>query len=136
MIFKNRKPRNQTPEKIFVNCELLPYLRKIGCSFNVIEAKATFNKASGRYKSQTVTPGYPDISGNFSNGHALYIEAKAPGKRSTLSSLQKMFLTEKIESNAFAAVIDSVDYLKDLLNKWSNLESFELKRNLLKSELP
>lgn len=127
------KRKNNTPELDFIANELRPYLISQNIDYDVIEAKSTFSEATMTYTSQAVVPGYPDISGNFSNGLAVYIEVKAPGKRRTLRPDQREFLIRKINSNAFASVTDSVEHLDDLIKRFKISKD---RKELLLKDLP
>jgi len=61
--------------------------------------------------------GVPDIVGCL-RGRFVGIECKAPGKRSTVTELQKMRLQEIAAAGGFTAVVDSVSDLRDLLDTW------------------
>jgi len=127
------KRTNTSPEKDFVHDVLAPHLRSIGCSINIIESKATYSEKAKRYTMQSVAPGYPDLSGNFNNGLALYIEAKAPGSRKLISAEQFDFLVSKINTNAFAACVDSIDYFSQLLKEYKESDN---KKSILLKALP
>lgn len=133
-----KKPRakpNGKPEEKVVK-EILAYLRSLGFSLSIIEAKATYSEASGTYRGSTVKAGYPDISGCTPNGLAVYVEAKAPGKRSTLREDQRIFLIEKIKNNCFAICADSVKYCESIVERFRACNSSLEKQALLLSELP
>lgn len=125
--------KNNKPEEDFIHNELVPFLKSINIDHNVIEAKSTFSEKSQRYSMQSVAPGYPDISGNFPNGLAVYIEAKAPGCRSRLRKDQSDFLIRKINSNSFACVTDSIEHLKNLIDKFKTTDN---RKALLLKDLP
>lgn len=121
--------RNEHPEKEVVKA-ILEYGKTKGWDIEVIDAKAVFNEKEGRYLTGQVAPGYPDVSGNNGLGHALYIEAKAPGKRSTVRDDQVTFLLRKIGTNSFAVVVDSTELLEELYNGWllaENKKAFLLR---------
>lgn len=130
-----KKKRNKKPEKEAVK-EMLSWLRGYGFSVNEIEAKAVYNPKAGRYVSGQVSAGYPDISGNDKHGCAVYVEAKAKGKRSTVSELQVEFLKEKIKTNCFAVVSDSADFLATAYKFWVGIDDYSNKRKYLMSLLP
>jgi len=128
---------NQKPEKE-VETACMDWLKAFGFDMNVIESKAVFNPQSGRYISGQVKAGYLDSSGNDSQGHACYVEFKAPGRRSTLSDKQREFALRKIDTNAFAVVVDSADLLNDFYRCWRKIfrqDKFEA-RQYLKKLLP
>lgn len=123
-----------SPEADFV-IEFLTFTKKHSkfFSLNVIEAKGVYDPDAGRYSNGQVEPGYPDISGNNSNGIAMYLEAKAPGKRGTISLGQYMFLMRKIEMNCFAICFDSIDYFKSTYKTWLSLDGLARQKYLIKS---
>lgn len=124
-----RKKTNDKPEARFL-LELKKYLTNLGWDVTIIEAKASYSEESGRYTHGAVAAGYPDLSGNMPNGLAVYIETKAPGKRSTIRPAQHEFLTRKISSNCFAICCDSVIYFDRVFAEWSqapNRKAFLLK---------
>jgi len=125
------KRHNAKPEKE-VEEEVLEWCRSCGWDVNVIEAKSTWNERAGRYISQSVTPGYPDISGNTDVGLSIYIELKAPGKRSTLRPEQYSFLLRKINTGCFAVCVDSASYLETIWKAYNNCYN---RREFLKSIL-
>lgn len=131
-----RTPRkkNKKPEKV-VEKDCLDWLDKHGFSINVVESKAVYSKAAGNYiRGQTVA-GFPDLVGNDKDGHAVFIELKAPGKRSTIRPAQVDFLLNKIKTNCFAVCVDSVAYLSTAYALWSELEG-ENAKEYLHSLLP
>jgi len=104
---------NKKPEKL-VEFAVLAYCKDVGWSVDVVDSKASFSKAAGVYKKNVTAAGFPDIVGNLPSGIAVFIELKAKGKLKTLKSHQRMFLEEKLESNCFAAVVDSAELLHNL----------------------
>lgn len=111
--------KNQKPEKQ-VEKDCLDWSKRNSVFLHVIESKAVFSQAAGRYLSGQAESGFPDIVGNDSSGRVLYIELKALGKRSTLSPAQYLFLTEKIKQNCFAVVVDSADLLHEYYYSWKS----------------
>jgi len=130
------RKRYGSPEADFV-VEFLTFIKKYPKHFslNVIEAKGVYDIDAGRYGTGQVSPGYPDISGNNADGIAMYLEAKAPGKRGNLSAGQYMFLKNKAEMNCFAICFDSINYFKKTYKTWCAL-SREKRTAYLISELP
>lgn len=59
-------------------------------------------------------PGCPDIIGHLPGGRALYIEVKA--RRGTLSQPQREFLARAEADGCVAAVVRSVDELRDVID--------------------
>lgn len=116
--FKKNKPRDKKkkykkPEQEMVD-KILKWCRSQGMDLNVIESSGGSNK----YGAVTVKAGYSDISGNDKNGYAVYIEAKAKDRRCTLKGHQYEFLKRKINSGAFAMVIDNVEHLANYYFTW------------------
>lgn len=124
--------RNGKPEAEFL-LKLRRHLKSIGWSVHIIEAKASYSEDSGRYTHGAVSSGYPDLSGNMPNGLAVYLEVKAPGKRSTIRPAQHQFLIDKINTNCFAIVCDSIEYFDSTFSKW---QSTDMKKAYLLRELP
>lgn len=125
--------KNNAPEKEAVKL-ILDWCKSQSWSVTVIEAKAVFNRAANRYMtSQVGTKGFCDIVGNDNEGRAVFIEAKALGKRATVKQHQIDFLKSKIESNCFACVTDSPENLKTQYVSW--LQSLD-KKSFLISQLP
>jgi len=129
-----RKKKNENQEGPVV-LEIKKGLTALGFDLNIVEAKAVYNHAAGRYISGQVDPGYPDLSGNGPNGESVFIEVKASGKRSTLRLEQYAFLKNKIDKNCFAICADSFEYALNAFNTWIKL-SPALRRDFLLAELP
>lgn len=126
------KRTNNDPENQVVG-EMLDYLRSINCSVHVFEAKSTYSPEMQRYISQSITPGHPDIAGNFPNGLAIYVEAKAPSKLKTLRPKQYDFLVNKISTNCFAVCVDSVSLLEKHIEEFRKSDN---RKKYLLSVLP
>lgn len=128
------KPRrsNEKPEAEFMLL-LKKHLDSLGWSVDIVESKGVYNEEAGRYMHGKTRPGYPDISGNLPNGIACYVEVKAPGRRSTVRPDQHQFLIEKIDTNCFAIVCDSIEYLERVYGEWIKSDA---KKALLLKELP
>lgn len=123
---------NKKPEAEFVLI-LLNHLKDIGFSIDVVEAKGVYSEDAQRYIHGKTRPGFSDFVGNDPSGHSVYIEVKAPGKRSTLRPEQREFLIEKISTNAFAIVCDSVEYFTSTYANWRQANN---KKAYLLKELP
>lgn len=130
---KSRSKKNSKPEKEFVK-KLLQHLRNRGFSVNVVESKAVYNPKIGRYLSSQAIPGHSDISGCDPDGIAVFIECKAKGRRSTLKLNQYQFLMDKIEKNAFAVCVDSIEFFDEVYEEFKTLPK-NLKKDLLKMNL-
>jgi hypothetical protein len=135
-VLPKKKKKNTSPESDFVK-SFLKFVKTLDGYFEIhtIEAKAVWNVEAGRYVNGQAESSFPDMVGNDKYGNVLYIEAKAPGKRSTLSLGQYEFLKRKIEMNCFAVCIDSVDLFKELYKKWLK-GSGDSRKQLLINELP
>jgi hypothetical protein len=101
---------NASPEKDLEKI-ILEWMRKNGFHVNVVESKATFSHTQQRFISNSVKSGFADIVGNHNSGIAVFVELKAPGRRSTLRENQREFLLSKIETGCFAVCVDSVEML-------------------------
>lgn len=111
----------------------MAWLKSNGFSCNVVEAKAVFNQAAGRYISSQAIPGMSDIIGNDQNGVGVYIELKAKGRLSTVSYKQINFLKEKISTNCFAVCVDSADMLDKMYRHWLKLKKEERFKYLMET---
>lgn len=135
----NGKPRkkNSSPEKE-VEKEVLEWCQKLGIDVNVIESKAVYSVAAGRYLRGQVSTGFPDLVGNTRDGIAVYVELKARGRLSTVKAHQLEFITRKIRQGAFACVVDGSGRLGDLFSRWSLLikQSRTEAENYLIKSLP
>lgn len=127
---------NQKPEQTVVRAILI-WCRQAGWDVEEIEAKAKYNTTTGRYTGRAASPGLSDLCGNTPDGLAIYIEVKAEGKRtgSSLRDNQRAFLTRKIQTNCFAILADSVEYVQNTWNHFLSLPSQE-RKTFLMNELP
>lgn len=122
--------KNKKPEAV-IEAEIYKHLNSIGWSIDFYES-STFG-INPEYQDYKVRPGHSDLAGCMPNGTAAYIEVKNKGKRSTLSSTQREFLVEKINSNAFAVCADSLDYVLKSFEAWLSAPS---RKAFLLKELP
>lgn len=108
---RSTKP-NARPEKE-VEKEVTDWLNQNGFFCHVVESKAVYSKGAGRYlKGQTVS-GMPDVIGVCPDfGIGAFVELKAKGRLSNLSSNQKHMLRSFIEHDAFAVCVDSSSLLE------------------------
>lgn len=128
---KPARAPSTNPERAFAH-QLLKHMRANGFSMDIVDS-STFNKQAGYHTQSVHTVGFSDLVGCCLEGRAIYIEVKAPGKRNTLRPAQRVFLTAKINSNAFAIVCDS---LQSFDVQWASfLLSVDRKRYLL-DQLP
>jgi len=105
---KNEKPEKQTEK------EVLQLLRSKGWFVEVVESKAVFSQAAGRFLRGQATTGFVDIVGCTSSGQSVAIELKALGRRSSLREQQREFLNQVICRGGFGCVVDSAAFLESL----------------------
>lgn len=130
------KRTNKKPEKQVVK-DIMSFGRKfLKLDLTIVESKATYSPASGHFTGRPTSESVSDIIGNDANGIAVYIEAKARGKRHMLKPHQKAFLERKIKSNCFAIVCDSIEYLNSAYKRWSEISTPQNKIIFLLSLLP
>lgn len=136
---RESRPRrkNSNPEAQVVNA-VMAWLKDNGFSCHVVESKATYSKAAGRFVRSKTTVGFSDITGATPNGLACYIEVKAVGRRGTLRASQRAFLMAKIQLGAFAVVVDSVRCLEQIWNAFEHRRKIgpQLAKALLFRHLP
>lgn len=120
---------NARPEKL-VEKVVMAWLNQNGFYCHVVESKAVYSQSAGRYlKGQTVS-GMPDIIGVAPhNGLGCFIELKAKGRRSTLSSNQKHFLKSVIELDAFAVCVDSETLLETYYREFTRLNQEDRQKS-------
>jgi hypothetical protein len=131
--YKRNEPReqrrNNKPEAV-IETSIYEKLIELGWSVDYYES-STFGLTNQYSQDYKVRPGHSDLGGNLPNGIACWIECKDKGKRSNLSDNQRQFLIEKISTNCFAIVADSIESVLDQYNQWLNCEN--KKAYLLKS---
>lgn len=130
---KNNKIK---PEKL-VEQEVRFWAFQMGFSLDVYDSKMiVFGGQKRRNPGLQVSTS--DLVGNDSNGLALYIELKAPGECDVCRIGQHQFLTRKILSNAFGAVVSSSKDLEQLYKTWLSLRknSFKEANDYLLDKLP
>jgi len=113
---KGPQRRNKKPEKD-VEKDCLKWMRDSGFDVNIIEAGGGRNA----YGATTVSPGFADCAGNDKDGYAVYVEFKAPSRRSSLREHQRRFLRRKIRTNAFSICVDSCSLLSVSYRIWRGL---------------
>jgi len=130
--------KNKRPEIIKTVIPCWQWLRQNGFDISIIESKATYSQSQGRYMRSNAEIGYTDISGNSKMGLAVYIECKAPGRRSDLRGGQREFLKRKIHTHCFAVVVDSPQLLESLYVEYRKIrsESFDQAVQFLLDQLP
>lgn len=91
------------------------------------EAKARYNPETNAYTSKVMPVGVPDRMGLTPQGEPVYVEIKAPGKRSTFNIdrnyRQRNFLILKINYGAFGCVVDSVELLEQTYINWVKVKN-------------
>lgn len=125
---KNQKPEKELEKQILAACE------QWGFDLHVVEAKAVYSEKAGRYLRGQTEAGLPDLVGNL-EGLSVWIELKAPGRRSTLKEHQRAFLVRKIEAGCFAVCVDSAEGLYDLTRAFLSTRSSD-RCQLLLDHLP
>lgn len=138
---KKKTTRNAKPEKE-VEKACMDLMKSWGWSVSIFEAKATWNPQRNCWMNQAMKAGTCDCMGSTDEGISVAVEFKALGKRSSFNTekrhLQKQFILDKIESNAFACVVDSGAMLTEIYNEWKKYRLIDLgqaKRYLI-SMLP
>lgn len=136
-----KRERNKSPEKD-VERECLKWMRAQGWTVNIYEAKAKWNAQAERFTGTGMKFGTCDCMGNTDDGISVAVEFKAPGALSSFNSerryLQKKFILDRINTNAFACVVDSANRLEAIYLEWRYLRagSLEAARNFLLRALP
>jgi hypothetical protein len=128
------KRRNKKPEKE-TESSCLRWMRSLGWDVDVIEAKGGMNQ----FGVINVKSGFSDVCGNTSNGQAVFVEFKAPGKLRNLKPHQRQFLIKKINTGCFALVTDRVEHLKFIWETYQNYrrrKHFDTAKKYLLSKLP
>lgn len=87
------------------------------------------------WRQTSVIVGHPDLAGVSAQGHPVYIETKAPGRRSTVRVAQHSFLIEVIKRGGFGVVSDSLEYTVSAYNHYLGLSQLE-RAEYLMVELP
>lgn len=123
--------KNNAPERDVVR-EIIQWCEENSWSVCVINSSSVYSEKEDRYLTAQAPAGYPDLSGCTPLGVFAGLEIKAPGRRSTMSDDQMLFLIQKIERGAFAGVFDSVDLLESTYMEWLKSENKKafLLRNL------
>ena len=131
---KPKRRKNKKPERE-VERQVMAWLNKNGFSCHVVESKAVYSPSAGRYVRGQAVSGFTDIVGCDKNGTAVFIELKAPGRKSTIKEHQRAFITEKIRHNCFALCTDSVNFLSSSYENWIKISHLN-KQVFLYSLLP
>ncbi len=135
-----RRPRKNLKPEFEFKKVAVAWLESNGWCVDIVESKAVYNFAAGRYDHGQAEAGFSDIVGVTPYfGVAAFIELKAPGKLRTLKPHQRDFLVKKINADAFAVCVDSVELLDDLYVGWKHCretKAFEGAKIYLKMNLP
>lgn len=130
------KNKGFSPEKL-VEQQVLAWAFENRWSLHVFDSKAI--RRGDRMQSNPGIPvGCPDLLGNCPCGFAAYIELKKHNADGVCRISQRNFLLQKIDSNAFACVVDSPEKIEQLYEKWVALReiSWNVARDLLRKALP
>lgn len=123
---KESRAHYEKPEKE-VEKSCLEWMRSGGWSVQIFEAKATFDPKRGVWRQQAMRAGVCDCMGNDKDGQSVVIEFKAKGKLSSFNRpgnyKQRQFITDKINTNSFACVVDSKERLEQIYTKWRELRA-------------
>ena len=134
---KEKKTKNQSPEKI-VEKEIIAWCKSRGFDISIVESKAVFSRAAGRYLRGQTKAGFSDMAGVTGDGTGAFIELKAKGRLSTISRSQFDFLYSKIRKGAFACCVDSADLINKIYSDWLELKTSdpEMAKKVLQEYLP
>lgn len=119
----------------FVESQVLAWAFQRGWSLDVVDSKAIRGAQDRFVRNSGVKVGTSDLVGCTDSGLAVYLELKRPGKRDLCRLEQRQFLERKIDSNAFALVVDDLEYLQTVYLHFVSLDLKE-RRDYLKSLLP
>jgi hypothetical protein len=133
------KRKHTKPEKE-VEKACMDWMRSQGFNVQVIDSSASWNGRAWTQKS--AKQGTVDCLGNTADGTSVAVEFKAKGKLSSFHSernqRQVHFIIDKIDTNCFACVVDSVERLARIYNEWlkQRAKGQSCARAYLLSELP
>lgn len=112
-----QKKKNKHPEKEVERLCML-WMRSQGWDVQIYEAKNTFNHRTQTWSSKSMQAGTVDCQGVMPNGIFVAVEFKAPARLRSFNRLsnqkQKDYVITKIGSNAFVAVVDSLELLQKI----------------------
>jgi hypothetical protein len=131
---KGVKKKNGKPEQLVVKA-VMEWGKRVGCDLHIVESKAVYSKAAGRYLHTQTSESLPDIIGNWKD-LSLWIEVKAKGRRSTLKPHQKDFLERKIQQGCFAVCVDDVQDLDLIFQKFQVATPGMIREGILLDHLP
>lgn len=138
---KSLKPKrkNKSPEKD-VERECVIWMKEQGWDVQIVSAKAQYNPKAGRWISQAISAGTVDCIGVMPTGVFVAVEFKSKGALGQFNRphniRQRQYIKDKIASNAFACVVDSVKLLQSIYEAWIGLEDASVRKTFLSSKLP
>lgn len=139
-IERDQRPRrkNGRPEWKLTQKPCMAWFKENGWAMNAVEARAVYNPSAGRYMAGQTDPGFADAVGCTPDGTAAFVEFKAPGKRHTLRPHQFAFLRARIEKDAFAVCVDSIECLEKIWSEFEHKRKMDkvLARSALLRHLP
>jgi hypothetical protein len=123
---KETRAANKAPEKD-AEKECLKWMRDKSWSVEIYEAKAVWSASAQSWVQKGMKAGTCDCMGSTDEGISVAVEFKAKGKLSTFNKtgnfLQRKFIVDKINSQAFACVTDSADRLETIYNRWNKIRA-------------
>lgn len=132
-----KKRKHTKPEKI-TETDCMYWMNLQGWSVQVINSTANWNGRA--WVQQGAKQGTVDCMGNMPDGVAVMVEFKALGKLQTFcidkNYRQQRFLEDKIKTGCFGCVVDSVELLKEIYNKWKSLGQRKEREAYLLSKIP
>lgn len=130
---RRKVKKNAKPEKDLEK-EILHWAQSKAIHLHVVESKAVYSVSAGRYLRGQAERGLPDLIGNC-EGLSMWVELKAPGRRSTLKMHQRDFLEQKVSQGCFAVCVDSVEMLAKVLAAFLSTPASD-RAQLLMDHLP
>lgn len=133
---KARKTQGRPEKAVQLAC--VSWMRSNGFAVNNIEAKGQWSPKAQRFLRGPTDPGVPDILGTTPQGYACACEIKAPGRKSTLRTNQRLYLVSVIERGGFGVCTDSVADLEKTHAEWTHRRAMDpqLGRAYLLRQLP
>lgn len=125
---KNKSPERDTEK------EIKKWAEENGVDLTKVNSKTTYSEGGHYFNKPVDEFGFSDFVGNHGEV-AVYVEAKARGKRSAASGKQIEFLTRKIMAGCFACVSDGSEHLNNLFYRCKGRSKNERIRLLL-ADLP
>lgn len=134
-ITKKPNRKNAKPEKAVQNA-VVDYCAGRNIHLFIVDSSAVYSHGAGRYLRGKADPGFPDATGFNNDGRALYVEFKAPGRRSTIRIGQYEFLRRAILNDCFAVVCDSLESFVEDYTRFQHLSDRTSQREFLLQRLP